>query len=348
MKCVIRVDSSTQVGSGHLMRCLTLAMRLHRDYDAEVHFVCRDLLGNLSYLISECGFKLHLLPRHEYNRSLSGYATWLTVSQEIDAQETKNVLEPLGQVDRLVVDSYALDISWESQMRPFVNEIFVIDDLANRKHDCDGLLDQNFYLDKEKRYDGLVSKECQLFLGPRYVLLREEFYEAKKSMRKRTGEIKNILVFYGGSDLTNETSKAIHALLQLDLTNVDVNVVVGGSNQRRKEIEDICWQHVWLHFYDQVNNMAELMNQADLMLGAGGTTTWERCFLGVPSLVTAVADNQVQICKDCHAAGLIEYVGFYDLVSEQDIVTGICEMTADKQKHIIDLCLRIFGEGGNI
>lgn len=345
MKVVIRVDSSTQVGSGHLMRCLTLAGQIMREHRAEVHFICRELSGNLSHLVQKSGFGLHLLPRHEDASGLFGYAAWLTVPQEVDAEETKAVLESLEQVDCLVVDSYALDILWESRMRPFAKEIFVIDDLANRKHDCDVLLDQNFYLDKEKRYNGLVPEYCRLLLGPAHVLLREEFHEVGRKRRKHTGELRSLLIFYGGSDLTNETCKAIRAVLALHLSEVRVHVVVGATNPHKRDVETLCRLHGFFRYHEQVDNMAELMNMADLMLGAGGTTTWERCFLGLPSLVTAIADNQVQICQNCHAAGLIEYLGFHDLVREQDISEGIMGMTVAKRKQMADLCLRIFGEG---
>ena len=141
---VIRVDSSEQIGSGHLMRCLTLAEQM-RKKNAEVHFISRDLIGSLHRLVTEHEFSLHLLPRHEAQANLTGYAAWLTVSQTMDAEETVSTLSQIPPVDRLVVDSYALDIVWEQQMRPLVREIFVIDDLANRQHDCDILLDQNFY-----------------------------------------------------------------------------------------------------------------------------------------------------------------------------------------------------------
>ena len=241
MSCVvaIRVDSSEQIGSGHLMRCLTLAERL-RKKSAEVHFISRDLAGSLHRLVVEHGFPLHLLPQHEEDPNLTGYAAWLTVPQEVDAEETGEILSRMQPVSRLIVDSYALDAAWEQRLRPFVREIFVIDDLANRPHDCDVLLDQNYYREMWHRYDGLVPPACKLLLGPSHALLREEFYEARKKLRPRDGSLHRILVFYGGSDPTYETEKVIHALLQMRLTSVDVDVVVGGSNARRVQIEELC------------------------------------------------------------------------------------------------------------
>ena len=318
----IRVDSSEQIGSGHLMRCLTLAERLRKD-GAEVHFISRDLAGSLYRLVAEHGFTLHLLPQYETDENLTGYAAWLTVSQVVDAEETTAILRQLFPVGQLVVDSYALDFTWEQRIRPLVQEILVIDDLANRRHDCDTLLDQNFYRSMEKRYDKLVPEKCKLLLGPRHALLREEFYEARKKLRPRDGRLRRILVFYGGSDPTYETEKAIHALLQMRLTSVDVDVVVGGSNARHVQIEELCAEHGFLHYHCQVPNMAELMACADLALGAGGTTTWERCFLELPAIVTAIAENQFEICCDCAEAGLIYYLGRWSEVTKADIIRSV-------------------------
>lgn len=319
---VIRVDSSEQIGSGHLMRCLTLAEQM-RKKNAEVHFISRDLIGSLHRLVTEHGFSLHLLPCHETQENLTGYAAWLTVSQTMDAEETASILSQIPPVDRLVVDSYALDIVWEQRMRPLVREIFVIDDLANRQHDCDILLDQNFYRAMEHRYDGLVPEKCKLLLGPRHALLREEFYATREKIIARDGILHRILVFYGGSDATCETEKAIHALLQLQLSSVAVDIVVGGSNPRRAYIEKLCVAHDFLHYHCQVSNMAELMANADLCLGAGGTTTWERCFLSLPAIVTVVAENQIQICEDCAAVGYICYLGRWDEVTVGDIAAAV-------------------------
>mgnify|MGYP000998975562 CR=1 FL=1 len=318
----IRVDSSEQIGSGHLMRCLTLAERLRKD-GADVHFISRDLAGSLHRLVEEHGFPLHLLPQHEEDPNLTGYAAWLTVSQEVDAEETGEILSRMQPVNRLIVDSYALDAVWEQRLRPLVREIFVIDDLANRPHDCDVLLDQNYYREMRHRYDGLVPPACMLLLGPSHTLLRGEFYAAREKIGVRDGVLRRILVFYGGSDVTRETEKAIRALVQLQLSSVAVDVVVGGSNPRRASIETLCAAYDFLHYHCQVSNMAELMANADLCLGAGGTTTWERCFLGLPAIVTAVAENQIQICEDCAEVGYICYLGRWDEVTEADIVKSV-------------------------
>ena len=331
MLAVIRADASTSIGSGHVMRCLTLAHRLKKEKNVKVVFVMRVLPGNLIDMVEKQGFEvLKLLPANQ-KYSLNGYGLWLTVPMEVDAQQTIEVLQHYLQehcfdvADRLIVDSYALNEQWEQVLRPYCREIMVIDDLANRKHDCDILLDQNFYLNKDVRYAGLVPEHCKMLLGPEHALLREEFYEAKKHLRKRDGNIRNILVFYGGSDLTNETEKAIKALVQLhdEGYNFTADVITGVSNSRREKIKNLCSKYHFFHYYCQVSNMAEFMNKADLMLGAGGSTTWERLYMELPTLVTAVAENQIQGCRDCSQAGLIDYLGESEKVTVDVIVNAL-------------------------
>lgn len=328
MKVLIRVDASTAIGSGHVMRCLTLANRLKKENN-DIYFVMRDLAGNLIELVEKAGFAVFILPRVAKQTDLNGYENWLTVKVATDAAETLSVVkEKLGTVDRVIVDSYAIDYRWESALREVAKEIMVIDDLANRRHDADILLDQNFYLDKDTRYNGLVPANCKLLLGPENALLREEFYTEKKRLRQRDVNIKNILVFYGGSDLTDETTKAIQALVLLrEKCHADftVTVVVGLSNARREKIKNLCQKYNYIKYLCQVNNMAELMNKTDLMLGAGGSTTWERLFLKVPALVTAVADNQVQGAIDCASAGIIDYLGLAADVTVDTIITAVKE-----------------------
>ena len=229
----------------------------------------------------------------------------------------------------------------ESKVRPFVGKIFVIDDLANRQHDCDVLLDQNFYINMEHRYDDLVPQHCKLELGPKYALFREEFYETKKHLYQRDGSIKNILVFYGGVDLINETMKALQAIVELNLPNVMINVVVGVGNANKESIEEYCRHHKF-HYHCQVDNMAELMNQADLALGAGGTTTWERCFLGLPSIVTSVAENQETVANDSAVKGYIIYIGKAQNCRKKDIICSINSLNKNMLLGMQKKCLKIW------
>lgn len=328
---VFRADASRLIGSGHVMRCLTLAQRLRKEQNAKVIFIMRKLLGNLIDVVRKQSFAVLVLPPADQDYELEDYGLWLTVPMEVDAQQTIKVLQHYLQeygcdvVDRLIVDSYALNEQWELMLRPYCREIMVIDDLANRRHECDILLDQNFYSNKDVRYAGLVPEHCKMLLGPEHALLREEFYESKKHLRKRDGNIKNILVFYGGSDLTNETEKAIKALVQLhdEGYSFTADIITGLSNYRRGKIEKICSKYHFFHYYCQVSNMAEFMNKADLMLGAGGSTTWERLYMELPALVTAVAENQIQGCEDCRQAGIIEYLGINEDVRVDTILEAL-------------------------
>lgn len=346
MNILIRADSSSLIGSGHLMRCLTLAER-HRKSGDMVTFVCRDLDGNYSKLVKENKFYLVLLPKVAYDENLIGYAKWLTVPQEQDALETVEEIKKLDKVQRVVVDSYAIDEKWEKIVRPYTNEIFVIDDLANRVHDCDFLLDQDLYDNMEQRYNGLVPEHCKKMLGPRYALLREEFYKARENQIPRKSDVRNILIFYGGVDSTDETTKAIKALIEMRdcLEDITVDVIVGANNSQKNVIKSICERpdNNWISYHEQVNNIAEYMCRADLMLGAGGTTMWERCFLGLPSIVTAVAENQIASCKIAHSKQLIDYIGVWNEVTEKDMEKNISQyMNSLKIKTMQDSIKRNF------
>ena len=314
-KVIIRADASTRIGSGHVMRCLTLAEEL-RDAGAEVSFISRMHSGNLNKLIREKGFSCHELPgaptvesKEQYVQDpRSEYASWLGVSQQQDARET---IEAVGatQADWLIVDHYGLDEEWERLLRPHAAKIMVIDDLADRRHDCDLLLDQNLFIDAEKRYDELVSPACTKLLGPKYALLRKEFREARKNLRERTGEVKRVLVFLGGADPDNITGFSIEALSAPEFLHLQVVVVIGLQNPNREKIERLVHARPRTDLHIQAANMAELMSGADLAIGAGGSTTWERLYLGLPSIVIPIANNQIIPTKDLYDFGIIMSLG---------------------------------------
>lgn len=324
---VFRVDSSEQIGSGHLMRCLTLANYL-RDKNINSYFVCRDLKGNLANLVSRSGFELDMLPKFESKGSSE--LELISANWEQEALDIEHLIKNSQQTDLLVVDHYALDVKFERLMRKIVSKIMVIDDLANRHHDCDLVLDQNFLPNYRIRYDYLIPKSCKKLLGPKYALLRPEFIAARKNLKMRDGRVNKVLICFGGSDPTNETAKVIRALSRLTRQDFNMDVIIGAANSNKYEIEALCSSLENATLYYQVSNMAELMLQADLFIGGGGTTTWERCFLGLPAITIAVADNQVEISDAVSLAGTSSYLGFHSKVSEKDIVDAFLRLLDDR------------------
>ncbi len=259
-----------------------------------------------------------LLNDRYYGENITNICSRITAEIFDDAKDSE-----LSSNSNLVVDSYALDSKWEKYLRPYVNKIMVVDDLANRPHDCDLLLDQNYYKNLENRYDGLVPSHCRKLLGPKYVLLRPEFHEAKKNLRKRDGKVRRILVFFGGSDPTNETVKALEAIKSLNRPEIAVDVVVGAANPHKEQVKKICNQMPNTTYYCQVENMAELMANADLAIGAGGATTWERLYLELPTIAIAVAKNQVETLEALGEAGIVSYFGESSEVSQENLVSRI-------------------------
>jgi UDP-2,4-diacetamido-2,4,6-trideoxy-beta-L-altropyranose hydrolase len=187
-----------------------------------------------------------------------------------------------------------------------------IDDLANRPHDCDLLLDQNYYREMQMRYDDLVPAGCRLLLGPRYVLMRGEFLEARKTIRARDGQVRSILLSFGASDPTGETVKALQALASSPLRTAAVDVVVGGANPQAGRVAELVAALPRAELHVHVNYFAKLIAAADLGLGAGGATTWERCFLGLPAVTVVTAPNQARTTRDLGELGAIHVLGEAD------------------------------------
>lgn len=333
-RIVIRTDASLQMGSGHVMRCLTLADEL-RQRGTEILFVCREHPGNLIEMIHGKGYRVArlLLAEAGYTATIDdvAHATWLGCSWQHDAAET---IEALGgiQPEWLIIDHYAIDYRWERELRPHIGNIMVIDDLADRQHDSDVLLDQNLYQSMEVRYKNLVPGACRKLLGPKYALLRPEFVAARRSSRLLNGEVKRVLVFFGGSDPTNETEKTLQALAGIGDRQFAVDVVVGASNSRKSQIQDFCAGYHVFSYYCQVSNMAELMTRADLAVGAGGATTWERCFLGLPSLVMSIAANQVELSREVDRCGAILYVGEADTIKSASLTLLLTQLISNPFK----------------
>ena len=330
MKVCFRVDSSSLIGTGHVMRCLTLAEWLKKN-DCEIGFICRELPGNLCHLVELRGFKLQRLPHdgtihgsENVNKKKNNFhSDWLSVSWQNDAEQSANLLRSESPIDWVIVDHYAIDEKWEKIMRSHAKKVMVIDDLADRRHDCDLLLDQNLYHDTATRYDNLVPAHCKKLLGPTYALLRPEFIQARKKIRARGGNVNRVLIFFGGSDPTNETTKTLESFALLNRPEIVLDVVVGGTNEHRDQIKQICYKRPNTNFNCQVDNMAELMVLADLAIGAGGATTWERCFLGLPAIILITAHNQQETSAAVAEAGAVWNLGLCQQVDAKQLAKTI-------------------------
>ena len=312
MRVVVRCDASATIGSGHVMRCLTLADTLARR-GASVSFVCRPQPGDLQTLIERRGYRVSRL-----DAELFGW--------EDEARQTCAFVAAAGGTDLLIVDHYGLDARFESRLRQLSARILVIDDLADRPHDCDLLLDQNLYEALETRYVGLIPASCKTLLGPRYALLRPEFLQARLRLRPRLGELHRLLISFGGSDPSYETAKALAAVSLSGVKGLLVDVVVGISNPNIETLRTICAKIPGCVLHTQVDTMAALMSRADLALGSGGCTTWERCYLGLPSLTVVVAHNQHLLTEAVAAAGAAWNLGWHASLTARTVADLIAKL----------------------
>ena len=330
-KILVRCDASC-IGSGHVMRCRTLARELQRR-GADVTFVCRRQSGDLINLL-ESEFSVLALPEQilASTNGLNGrdlYRSWLGCTQQQDAAQCLEVLEKAGinSVNWIVADHYGLDICWEVQLLEGLSgsdaapKLLVIDDLADRSHQADLLLDQNFVVEAiEQRYHGLVPPYCRQLLGPHYALLGPEYTQLHSLVPPRS-ELRRVLVFFGGVDPANLTSRALEALLDSELAHLAVDVVLGPQSPHRQAVEELISRRPNTTLHSSLPSLAGLIVRADLAIGAGGSTTWERIALRLPSLVVTFGRDQAPIAKALDKAGYIQLLGDATIVSAKQILS---------------------------
>lgn len=305
MLAVFRVDASIEMGTGHVMRCLTLAKAL-RAHGIDSEFISRCHTGNLIDFIEAQGFPVHVLAEkkscvHEYGTSRSegqsmppAHFQWLGVTLQEDCDASLEVMSG-RHADWLIVDHYALDIEWERQLKPFCKRVMVIDDLADRRHECDLLLDQT-YGRREIDYAGLVPDHANILSGSGYALLRPEFYKLRSESLKRREQnsLHEILISMGGVDKDNVTGRILQFLAKCTLpADCRITVVMGRTAPWLNDVRILAERlNLSTRVLVGVEDMAQLMANSDLAIGAAGATTWERCCLGLPSIMLILAENQ--------------------------------------------------------
>jgi UDP-2,4-diacetamido-2,4,6-trideoxy-beta-L-altropyranose hydrolase len=304
VRIVFRADASVEIGSGHVARCASLAQRL-REARHEVAFLCRELAGDLTDMLETEGFSVHRLD--------GGVREW---TEEDDARRCRSAIGTALH-DWLIVDHYTLGARWEQAMAACADRVLAIDDLG-REHRCDLLLDQNHSNPIHDSYRHGVPADCECLLGPRFALLRSDFAACRAaSLARARDRVARVLVFMGGSDPLDETSNALRGIAMMEQQPA-VDVVIGAANPHRDTVAAECATLTNATLHVQTQEMAALMARADCALGAPGGATWERCALGLPAIVTILAENQAAIGTAVDAAGAHRLLGRHGKVSAAD------------------------------
>lgn len=340
MNVVFRVDASIQMGTGHVMRCLTLADAL-KNRGAECYFICREHSGNLIGLITQRGYHVDALPYMDlsqedklqnHNADLA-HASWLGATQKTDASLCIPIMQAL-KPDWLIVDHYALDIRWEQVLRPYCKRVMVIDDLADRQHDCDILIDQNYLPLYEQRYDHLVPVTTKKLLGPSFILLRDEFSALRKKILKRTPSAEAyFLINFGGVGNYFLLSKVIEAI---NIFQQESFFIVTGKLEAHQFLElrkAISYSKVKI--VETTVNIASLMSQSQYAIGACGSTVWERFCLGLNSGLIEMAENQTPLLNYLTKMNLIDNLGNVNSLTTDDILKLLqnLDLTDAKYSH---------------
>jgi UDP-2,4-diacetamido-2,4,6-trideoxy-beta-L-altropyranose hydrolase len=313
MKAIFRADASPSIGGGHIMRCLVLADAL--------------VAQGWHCLFAVREGSIETVPK----LSTSGHE--VVVLEGPEQEEFKEIKTRVGHCNWLIVDHYGRDKQFEFPARSFAHKILVIDDRADRKHDCDLLLDQNIGR-KAEDYAGFVKDGVLLLLGPEYALLRPEFSALRPNAlgrRKKSIALNRVLLSFGASDPRALIVKALKAI-QISGLEIAVDVATGSIKYEEIGLADTAaqmTQEITFHNFD--TSMAGLMLNADLVIGAVGSMVWELCCLGVPALVIMVNDNP-KVGMELERAGAIRFLGSWRDIDEAVLAEELVTLTAKKEQ----------------
>ena len=305
-KIVFRVDSSRLIGSGHTQRCLALAQTL-REKGCDVSFLSRALTGSIHKLPESLGFRTIELPAPQPNIQSDAHdvlhGAWREVDLDQDIVDSRAALESEA-IDCLIVDHYGLWSKWHLAMRDYTTKLMVIDDLGDRLLSCDVLVDHNLGATRQKYHDK-VSRNVLTLLGSDFCMIRSDFKRARDKL-VTPSSTKTVLINFGGDDYADYSKLLLDSFLHHELDqDTSIDIVIGKESQKvgmlRAHPATIRFK---TRVFGFVDNMAGLLSEADLAVGAAGVSSWERCCLGLPTLLLPVATNQLGIADNLVSAGV--------------------------------------------
>lgn len=345
-RLLLRADASTQIGTGHVMRCLALA-QAWQDAGGLVHFAAVDIPERLEMRLRAENMTLHRMD--------------VVPGSHADAIQCATLAKALN-VDWVVEDGYQFGADFQHTIKGAGLRLLAIDDYGHASHYCaDLVLNQNIYANSSV----YSSREpnTRLLLGTQYVLLRQEFWRWCSKLQNIPVQARKVLVTMGGSDPDNVTLKVIEALNQVQFNGLELIVVVGASNKHLRKLQDAIRRspHKIL-IKVNVRDMPELMDWAELAVSAGGSTCWEFAFMGVPTLCLSLAENQLALAKGLNEAGAALDLGWHATVEPRAIKRSVTNLLLSQDsrrtmnKHGQDLVdgqgvkrvIRLLSHGGLI
>lgn len=323
MTVCFRTDASTAIGTGHVSRCLELARALITR-GAATRFVCRSAPGDLIDLLRSAGQQVDVI---------SASPDGAVEAEEADARQT---VAHWGseRPDWVIVDHYGLGRAWERSVRPCVGRLMAIDDLPGRSHDVDLLLNQNYGPEAAAGRADAGEPRVTRLLGPAFALLNAAYAECRDRVPARDRAVERVVVYFGGTDAGNLTGLALRALCRAGLDALSVDVVLGVNSLHRGAVETLAAKRPRTTIHQTQPHLAELMSRADIAIGAGGVTTWERMCLGVPTVAVSLAENQRSANEALAADGLVTYLGQAGDVSAEAMADAVSALAADPSRRV--------------
>jgi UDP-2,4-diacetamido-2,4,6-trideoxy-beta-L-altropyranose hydrolase len=302
MKIVIRADSGSHIGSGHIKRCLVLARELKQS-GHEVYFITKKHNQYISEEISN-EFKMFTIEKDYLDHQIqSHYESWIGDLQN-DLLKTNEFLNQIGQVDLMILDHYSIGYDYEIKLS--VSKICVIDDIHYQNHYCHFLINVNPGARPSDYVDLITNTQTRFLFGLNYAIIDKAFH-------RQTQKGKKILIYFGATDIHNNTKKFVEFFSQKK-SNLEFIVVIDKKHPTYSEIESIADKNQNFEIHGLNNYFAQLLDQTYLFIGAGGSTTWERAYIGVPSIILSVAQNQIENCVIAEKFGIAKYLGDSDEV----------------------------------
>lgn len=330
-----RVDASPTIGTGHIVRCLNLAKSLI-ERNVEVTFLSRNLERDLNNRLIAAGCRIINLPsqNNSSNQNPDDYASWLGASERDDISQFLNLINGDGNCN-IIVDHYGVKEEWLGIAKKACSKLIVLDDLAERKLDVDIVVNQNLGW-TARDYAHLVGQETKLLLGPQYALLAEDYTTARQKLdRSFKSEVPlRVLVSLGGADIENVTGQVALVLEEMQKRHdFEVTIVVGPMNPNSNELHEICERSKGkIEILQGANNLVDAYISHDIAIGAVGGSSWERCCLGLPTILVPIAENQKPAAKKLQTVGAGLLLDCRHDNFEHDLVQALRQLSDEKTR----------------